>query len=388
MSGNAPNGLDGIGRMLQLVCRHLEMDVAFVAEFVGSDWVLRHVSSEDGRVRPGHRQPLEDSLCRRITDGRLDCVVPDARVHPETSALPVTVALDIGAYVGIPIMLSDGTLYGTFCSFRHRADPSLCDRDARFLSLLGSLISERLEAERAADRDHREGRARIDGALEAGLPRIVLQPIVDLDTEEVWAFEALSRFDAEPARPPDDWFAEAHRVGRGVELELRAMSVALEHLPQLGRGHLTVNLSPGALCSADLEVLLHRAEACRVVLEVTEHELVEDISDAQAAAAQLRKAGFRLAIDDVGAGYAGLTKIVDLAPEVIKLDRALVEHVDTDPTRQALVSASVGFAAVLGSSLVAEGIETRAELDTLRRLGIRLGQGFLLARPAGVEHWT
>lgn len=386
LEGHAPG--NGIARMLDLVRRHLDMDVAFVSEFVGPDWVLRYVSTDEAaRVRPGHRHPIEETYCKRITDGRLERVICDASAHPEVGALALTAALGIGAYVGVPIVLSDGTLYGTFCSFRHAPDPTLGGRDARFMDLIASLISERLETERAAQEEHLGELARVTAAIQAGEPRIVFQPIVALDTGEIHGLEALARFDLEPSRPPDVWFSEAHRVGRGVELELRAMAMALDHLPRLDHGYLSVNLSPDVLCSPQLEEFLRPVPPARVVLELTEHELIDDIGRAKAAVARLRGAGFRLAIDDIGAGYAGLTKIVHLAPDIIKLDRALVQDVDTDPTRQALVTAGVGFAAALGASLVAEGIETGAEVATLRRLGIVLGQGYHLGRPAPFEHW-
>lgn len=371
----------GIGRMLELVREHLDMDVAFVSEFVGPDWVLRYISSDDARVGPGYRHPLQHTYCKRITDGRLDCVVPDAAADPELAGLEVTRALSIGAYVGVPIVLSDGSLYGTFCSYRRTPDPTLTARDAKFLSLIASLFSERLEADREAQGQRLAELARIQAALDLGPPRLVFQPIVDLRTWRVWAVEALSRFDTEPDRPPDDWFAEAHRVGLGVDLELRSVAAALGHLPQLASGTVTVNVGPDALCSAELEDLLRDVDPAQVVLEVTEHELMNDVGRTQAAVARFREAGFRLAIDDIGAGYAGLTKLVNLAPEIIKLDRALVERIDKDPTRQALVRAGVGFAAALGASLVAEGIETEGELAMLRELGVTLGQGFHLGRP-------
>lgn len=387
----APDGpsANGVGRMLELVRTHLGMDVAFVSEFVGDDWVLRHISPEGTGVEPGHRHPIEDTYCKRITDGRVECVIPDAAANPELAALPITEALAIGAYVGVPIVLSDGTLYGSFCSFRRTPDHTLTPRDGRFLALIASLLSERLEADRETRGRHAMERARVEAVLlDAGSPRVVFQPIVHLESAAVWALEALSRFDAEPDRPPEEWFAEAHRVGLGVDLELKALATALSHVPDLGPATITVNLGPDALCSAELDAVLDGAAPERLVLEVTEHELMGDVGRTRAAVERLRKSGFRLAVDDIGAGYAGLAKIVNLAPEIIKLDRALVARIDEDPTRQALVRAGVGFATALGAALVAEGIETEGERRTLLALGITLGQGFHVGRPEPAEHWA
>jgi EAL domain-containing protein (putative c-di-GMP-specific phosphodiesterase class I) len=387
----APDGpsTNGIGRMLDLVRLHLDMDVAFVSEFVGEDWVLRYISPEGTRVKPGYRHPLEDTYCKRITDGRLDHVIPDAAADPALAALAITDSLSIGAYVGVPIVLSDGSLYGSFCSFRRTPDPTLTPRDARFLSLVASLLSERLEADRAVQGRQAVELARVQAVLsDAGSPRIVYQPIVDLGSRTVWALEALSRFDAAPDRPVEEWFAEAHRVGLGVSLELKALAAAVADLPRLGEATLTVNLGPDALCSPDLGGVLDGVPPARLVLEVTEDELMGDVGRTRAAVERLRTAGFRLAVDDIGAGYAGLAKIVNLAPEIIKLDRALVARIDEDVTRQALVRAGVGFAAALGAALVAEGIETEEELRTLLALGITLGQGFHLGRPEPAEYWA
>ena len=389
MASSVGSSANGIGRMLELVRTHLGMDVAFVSEFVGEDWVLRYISPGGTSVKPGHRHPLEDTYCKRITDGSVECVIPDAAANPELAALSITESLSIGAYVGVPIVLSDGTLYGTFCSFRRAPDHTLTPRDGRFLGLIASLLSERLEADRAVQGRHALELARVEAVLlDAASPRTVFQPIVHLESATVWALEALSRFDAEPDRRPEKWFAEAHRVGLGVALELKALAAALAHLPLLGTATLTVNLGPDALCSHELDALLDGVAPDRLVLEVTEHELMNDVGRTRAAVERLRRAGFRLAVDDIGAGYAGLAKIVHLAPEIIKLDRALVERIDEDATRQALVRAAVGFAAALGAALVAEGVETEGELRTLLSLGITLGQGFHLCRPRPAEHWA
>jgi EAL domain-containing protein (putative c-di-GMP-specific phosphodiesterase class I) len=117
------------------------------------------------------------------------------------------------------------------------------------------------------------------------------------------------------------------------------------------------------------------------VVEITEHELIEDYAHLLDALTPLRTAGIRLAVDDAGSGYASLRHILSLQPDIIKLDIALTRGVDTDPVRRALASALVGFARDTGSVIVAEGIETSAELAALQRLGVPLGQGFYLARP-------
>lgn len=236
-------------------------------------------------------------------------------------------------------------------------------------------------------------RKRIEEALSAGAFGVVFQPIVDLHENEPIGLEALARFPGEPARTPDVWFGEAHAVGLGVELELAAVKLALSYQPELPADmHLAVNVGPRSMTTHDFEQLLDRSEAERVVVELTEQAEIHDYSTMQDAIAAMRATGARLAVDDTGAGVSSLAHILKLAPDWIKLDRTLTTGVDRDPVRRALSSSLVTFADETGSVIVAEGIETERELDVLRNLGIRYGQGFHLQPPsplnAVLERWA
>jgi EAL domain-containing protein (putative c-di-GMP-specific phosphodiesterase class I) len=214
---------------------------------------------------------------------------------------------------------------------------------------------------------------------------IVFQPIVDLDAGLV-AVEALSRFAGDPARTPDRWFAEAHRVGLGVELELLAIERAVALLDDLPDGvDLNINAGPATLVAPELGDLLRGAVARRVVLELTEHTHIEDYPELAAALWALRRTGVRIAVDDAGSGYASLTHILKLAPDFIKLDRELITDIDLDPVRRALAASLVTFADDTGARILAEGIETPGELETVHRLGVRYAQGYHLGRPAPIE---
>ena len=215
---------------------------------------------------------------------------------------------------------------------------------------------------------------------------MVFQPIVDLVTNEAIAVEALARFDITPYRSPDVWFTEAHQNGVGVELELLALTMAVAQLPMLPDDvALTVNVGPQAIMCPELHDVVLDAPARRVILELTEHTVIEDYLGLIAALRMLRRAGARIAIDDTGSGYSSLAHILKLAPDFIKLDRDLVSGIDVDPVRRALAASLVSFAAETGSQIIAEGVETEDELDVLRRLGVRHGQGYHLGRPAPLE---
>ena len=206
---------------------------------------------------------------------------------------------------------------------------------------------------------------------------------MDLGTGDVRGFEALCRFHGEPYRPPDVVFAEADGVGLGQELELAVAARALEALRALPEGvYVSINASPATLASGRLPGILDGHPPARVLVEVTEHVDVPDYGALIAEARRLGARGVRLAVDDAGAGYAGLAHILRLRPDVIKLDRSLITGLDADEARRSLVAAMVQFGARTGAAIVAEGIETRAERAALAALGVPLGQGWALGRPA------
>lgn len=210
------------------------------------------------------------------------------------------------------------------------------------------------------------------------------QPIVDLRTGRAVGAEALSRFAQQPVRPPDMWFAQAASLGLGVELELTALGLALEQLHRLPSGlYLSVNASVETITSEDFRALLADVPAERIVLELTEHTPIVDYPEFERSVRDLRSSGLRLAVDDAGSGFSSFRHILDLRPDVIKLDIGLTHGIDRDPARQAFGRALLTFASETSdTTIVAEGIETQGELDTLRSLGFPSGQGFLLGRPS------
>jgi EAL domain-containing protein (putative c-di-GMP-specific phosphodiesterase class I) len=212
---------------------------------------------------------------------------------------------------------------------------------------------------------------------------MLVQPIVELATGRVAGAEALARFPDSPARSPDLWFADAAAAGLGVELELSAIRAALCLLDRLPPStYLSVNASPATVVSEPFLELLSSVPADRLVLELTEHVPVADYDRLAGPLNRLRWRGVRLAVDDAGSGYSSLQHILNIAPDIIKLDAALVRDVDTDPARRSLVASLKMFADRTDAAVVAEGIETEQEHATLMRLNIGFGQGYYLGRPA------
>jgi EAL domain-containing protein (putative c-di-GMP-specific phosphodiesterase class I) len=241
----------------------------------------------------------------------------------------------------------------------------------------------RLEEEVAGlDRRRREqARERIARLVDGEGLDIALQPIVDLDTRGVVGAEALARFrDA----PTEETFLEAHALGLGVELELAVIRLALRSRGRLPEGlYLAVNVSPALLADGELEAMLARGDHGDrpLVVELTEHHAVEDYALLDDALERLRAHGVRVAVDDVGSGFASFRHVTRIKPEILKLDRSLVGGIDEDPVRQSLAAAIVAFARDVDAIVVSEGIESGDELSCLMELAVGCGQGFYLARP-------
>jgi EAL domain-containing protein (putative c-di-GMP-specific phosphodiesterase class I)/putative methionine-R-sulfoxide reductase with GAF domain len=214
--------------------------------------------------------------------------------------------------------------------------------------------------------------------------RTVVQPIVNMIDGRTVGVEALTRFDR-TLPPPAHWFAAAEQVGLGAELEYVTAVGALEVLDKLPADlYLSFNSGPALVFGHSLQQLLSTCDLSRVVIELTEHVAVEDYQRLCATLAPMRAAGARLSIDDTGAGFASLSHILKLAPDLIKIDRSLVESVDTDASRRILASALAKLGTVIGATVIAEGVQTEAEAATLLSLGITHGQGFLFAHPGPV----
>ncbi len=249
-------------------------------------------------------------------------------------------------------------------------------------------VSTTSTTRRPADR-----RAEWDAAVErvlrdpAGV-ETVFQPIVDLRRGTVVGYEALARFAPPPAVSPDRWLAEAESRGVADELSARILERALGHRRSLPPNtFLSVNVAPKDVAGpAVRDALLGAPSLSGVVIEVTEHAPIGDFAELDRLLAPFRSAGAIIAVDDAGAGYAGLTHILGLRPQIVKLDRALVSGIDRDEAKRVLVETIGNATGRLDAWLLAEGIERQEELDVLVAMGVPMGQGYHLGRPA--PPWT
>ncbi len=211
---------------------------------------------------------------------------------------------------------------------------------------------------------------------------MAFQPIARLSDRSFVGAEALARFAGPPMLSPSQWFSDAGVVGLRLELELSAVRKAVEALPDLPANvSLSFNVSPTTLTRDAFHELVARADARRLVAEITEHAPIHDYDQVNVAVDRLRSHGMRLAVDDTGAGFASLRHILRLNPDWIKLDRTLVRNIDRDSSKQALAAGLISFAAKSGSEIIAEGIERASEAQALVQLGVSFGQGYYLCRP-------
>ena len=223
-------------------------------------------------------------------------------------------------------------------------------------------------------------RERIMGVIDRQAFHPVFQPVRRLDDLGAVSVEALTRFD--DGASPQTRFLEAAQAGCGDELERSTLEAAISASRGLPTAiGLSLNVSPRLLVADATLPQLLRGPGRQVTVELTEHDRIDDYASVRAAITSLGDP-IRLSVDDAGAGYASLTHVLALAPHFVKLDRTWVRRIGDDRARQALVAGLVHFAAMTRCSLVAEGIESSTELAVLQELGVDLGQGYLLGRPA------
>ena len=300
---------------------------------------------------------------------------------------------DEGPAISVPVM-SHGSVVAVLCVWGPGCDTDIAPTLEAAAAMLSASWAgaSKPAVERFPTLTAVRPNARLRRALESLLAEdaiaAALQPIIRLYEGSVIAYEALARF---PPRPhlhtPDELFASASSLSMQNAVDLACIKAALRQAPRLAEADLFVNVLIGTLLDrsgmAALDTAIHDAgvDPTSIVLEFSEREPVTDLARLQRIAAELRARGFRIAVDDAGAGHASMRIIAELRPEFIKVDRSLIHAVDSDRARRALVVALLSFSGHIGARLIAEGIETRAEQDTLSSLGVMFGQGWLPGRP-------
>ena len=374
--------------LLALVRKHLDMDVAFISEFINDERVFKVVDnpSENQIVKVGNADPINETYCQKITDDKLSPIITNTYANPITKAMPVTEKLGIGAYIGVPINLSNGKLYGTFCCYKSHHDESLNDRDLSFLNIISEIATGLIEKNLSKSISRNHAKSAIEQIISDNDISIYFQPIFSLKNNKVAGFESLARFFTTPYKTPDVWFKEAKKVGLNEALEMLAIKNAVTNIAKFNNStYIAINCSPSHILSGALENTLQNIDCTRLVLEITEHSPISDYEKMRTALRPLRNKGLRLAIDDVGAGFSSFQHILELEADIIKLDISLTQNINTDDRKFLLAKALCGFAKAIDCTIVAEGIETEEELNSLRKLNVDSVQGYFIGRPAAIN---
>jgi PAS domain S-box-containing protein len=361
------------------------VDLVYLGRFADGEQQLRIVVGGDPGLRlfEGDRSALEATFCWRIPQSIIPGVIRDTALEPGVANLPGRVEDGIGGYVSTPVFAAGGEAYGTICCITSGPLEGDGNEILRRVEMVANVIQPNLAALEAELASQEDVSSKLREFIAGRGLTTVFQPVVDMATGETMAYESLTRLRSDPTHGPDWWLQVAHGLGVGVDLELAMLHRAADSAVGAGFGvPVSLNASPSILESGTLFPILDAHRTVRFGVEVTEHAVVNDYDRLRSAVARIKERGNLLVIDDAGAGFASFRHVLELKPDVIKLDISLTRDIDKDPTRRSLAAALGDFAIKQQTWVVVEGVETMGEAQTLRELGYRYAQGYLFARPA------
>lgn len=373
-------GFDAVARILDIMRAQLGMQTAFIAD---TTTAAAHIVWIEG---PSAAYPMLaggsalDEFCALVLRQECPPIVPDTI---STGGLPAGVAQTVGAFAAVPMTRPDGAPFGILAAVTHQPDPLLHDADAGMIRILSKAIARLIEQQGLVTAPRSKEIEQIRRVLDGAGLSMVFQPIIDLESRLTLGYEALARFGERPERSPDRWFADAARLDLGADLEMAAVHAALSHIDRLSPGaFLSINASTATVVSPEFLRAVKAVRPGRLVVELTDRPAIDDDRALGTALATLGMAGVQIATDVTDAGFETLSALLQLTPDIIKIDALLVRGIDTDPVRLALAKTIVAFADDLGASIVGEAIQTEQELAALKAIGVRSGQGRLLGAPA------
>ncbi|QPG05497.1 EAL domain-containing protein [Salinimonas marina] len=383
-----------LSMLLEAIRQFLNMDVAFTSRFAQGQRKVELVSANDevSFSRPltsGLTVPLEQSYCFSIVSGELTNIIADTAGNEITCSMSLTHEMEIGAFIGVPITLQNGDTYGTLCCYDQAPNPTLNHRDVELLHIIASYAGQVLGRNLATQQHKDELRSTVREVIDNNRIEVVFQPIYGKQSNSYEYYEVLARFNTQPYRPPNEWLEDADFVGLGLEVESAIIKQVVTRLQLAGDQDLdlkaSINVSPRMVESGLLPGLLTEVSSDQVRIELTEHVGVTNYETFRSYLKPLVQRGFKICIDDVGAGFASLKHILEIEPDVIKLDLSLASNIHLDPKRQALVTGLLAFARSFNCEVVAEGVETAQEFQALKALGVTFFQGWFFSRPVKFE---
>jgi EAL domain-containing protein (putative c-di-GMP-specific phosphodiesterase class I) len=289
-------------------------------------------------------------LCQLIVENKIPGFIQDTDDLDVAENAKSASQLNIRSYLGVPIRLTNGDLYGTLCCFSHSPKWDLDHQDVEVLNMFAEITAKRLESHLQKHKDNAEIEHRVQSMLDSDNLTIVYQPIYDIKHNLIGGYEALSRFHIIPGLSPDVWFNDAAKVNLTTDLETKAIKLAVQEINKFSdQIYLSINCSAETILSNKFIDALIEHPLNQIVLEITEHQSIEQYESINEALKPLRTKGLQLAVDDAGAGYASFRHILALAPEYIKVDLSIIRDIHLDLAKQSLTKAFTAFAAQTNS---------------------------------------
>jgi len=385
-SAAAPSGTDArqeIGDLIEALRAHLDMDVAFVSRQVGGTHrIFTHVAARGvAPLASGDLNPNENSLCWLVIQGKLPERVTDTSHYEAAACLPITDAINVRAHFSVPMRRRNGQIHGSLCCFSYRPRPDIAERDMQMIRSVAAIVSDQIESRIELEERGESAAAEIARLIVDDALTIIHQPIYDLTDWHLIGHECLMRHKESPDISARALLDQARAAGRTLELELHIARKALATLdPEHPERFIAINVSPETLASPALGQVIPEGLASRLVIELNQQEAAREHGSIKAAIEVLKERAW-VAVSSEGVGFAGLQALVDLGPDIVKIDPEFLAGVAADASRRALVKALVQFAAETGVTLIAQGVETREDLQALRELGVRFAQGDVLGKP-------
>ncbi len=386
-----PSGArEAIGDMIEALRAHLDMDVAFVSRQIGTTHrIFTHVAARGvAPLATGDQNANDNSLCWLVIQGKLPEKVADTSLYEVASCLPITDAINVRSHFSVPLRRRDGRVHGSLCCFSYRPRPDIDDRDMQMLRSVAAIVSDEIETRIELEEQGQDAAQEIARLIADDGLTIIHQPIYDLTDWHLIGHECLMRHRQSPELSPLELLDRARAAGKTLELELHVARKALATLdPAHPERFIAINVSPETLTSQALWRTIPEGLASRLVIELHEQDAAPHAAVLREAIATWKERAW-VALNSAGTGFAGLQSLVDLGPDIVKIDREFLAGVAADPARRALVKALVQFAAETGVTLIAQGVETREDLQALRELGVRFAQGHILGKPARPQRGT
>jgi len=384
-----------IDRILVLAREHLGMEVAYIGQVADE---RQHVFAASAgaatpEVRAGASYALDQTYCSRMITGEIPQYIPDTALNPVTQALPATAGAGIGAYIGVPIELADGSLYGTLCAVSSTPKALMSSQDVDFMRLLAGVAAWELDRSHAADSERLQAAEELRRAIESGEVTLYYQPQMELSSGRIRSVEALARWIKPDGSitPPDSFIPLATATGLDGLLTERVVEIAVAQAARWALDQtplrVAVNVPAGVLLADGFARMVgdtldrHGLSPVWLELELTESDVMRDAARAVPVLRTLNAMGIQLAIDDFGTGYSSLSYLRELEVDTVKVDKSFVIPLGRPGADLNLVKAMIDLAHNLGLEVVAEGVEDADTARLLRDLGCEVIQGYWLSRP-------